>query len=123
MHVYTLTQTLASLYSDPVPAAAPGNVLVVSVSASSLVFSWDPLPFEQQNGIVRHYSIAVMEEDTGMLLLKTTTTESITLSNLHPSYTYSVQVSASTIEDGPPSPPVSVTTSEDGTENIANPFV
>ena len=98
------------------PASAPENVLAVSVSSSSLVLSWDPLPFEEQNGIIRHYSIAITEEDTGLLLQKTTTTEGITLNNLHPYYRYSVQVSASTIDDGPSSVPISVTTLEDGME-------
>ena len=105
------------------PSAAPENVLVVSVSSSSLTLSWDPLPTEEQNGIIRHYSVNITEEDTGMLLLKTTTIESITLNNLHPYYTYSVQVSASTIDDGPSSLPVLVTTSEDGMEHTVQPFV
>ena len=116
--VHPDTNTRISFFPRPVPAVAPENVSVVSVSSSSLVFSWDPLPLEQQNGIIRHYSISVTEQDTGMVLQKTTTTESITLSNLHPFYTYSVQVSASTIDNGPPSPLVSVTTSQDGRKNI-----
>ena len=120
--VHACQESFVPFYSHSVPATAPGNVSVISVSSSSLTFSWDPLPVEHQNGIIRHYSIAVTEEDTGMLLLKTTAMESITLNNLHPFYTYSVQVSASTIDDGPPSPPALVKTSEDGMKHISEPL-
>lgn len=96
------------------PSTAPDNVAIDAITSMDLSLSWDPLPAEHQNGMIRSYTIAVLETETGMTLQLSTTTESITLQNLHPYYTYLVEVSAYTIAHGPSSSPLSVTTEQDG---------
>ena len=69
---------------------------------------------EDQNGIVREYVINITEVDTGSTVQKVSTTNSLTLENLHPYYTYAIVVAAFTIESGPYSASFSFTTAEDG---------
>lgn len=80
----------------------------------NLSLSWDLLPLEQQNGMIRFYSVSVFEVETGINATFSSMFESITLQNLHPYYTYSVEVSANTIAPGPYSSPLTVITDQDG---------
>ena len=69
---------------------------------------------EQENGLVRFYLVFVFEAETGMAAQFSSMDESINLENLHPYYTYSVEVSAYTIAPGPYSLPLTVRMDEDG---------
>ena len=69
---------------------------------------------EDQNGIVREYVVNITEVSTGSTVQKVSTTNSLTLDNLHPYYTYEVVVAARTIENGPFSTSYSFTTAENG---------
>ena len=69
---------------------------------------------EQENGLVRFYSVSVFETETGIAAEFSSMDESINLENLHPYYTYSVEVSAYTIAHGPSSLPLTVTMGQDG---------
>ena len=69
---------------------------------------------EQENGLVRFYLVFVFEAETGMAAQFSSMDESINLENLHPYYTYSVEVSAYTIASGPSSLPLTVTMDQDG---------
>ena len=80
---------------------------------------WDELPNEDKNGIIRYYLVNVTETNTGYHYQTTSTTSDITLSNLHPYYTYSITVAAYTIEEGPFSTPVTFTTLQDGMSIIS----
>ena len=84
---------------------------------------WDELPSEDENGIIRYYLVNVTETNTGYHYQTTSTTSDITLSNLHPYYTYSVTVAAYTIEEGPFSTPVTFTTLQDGMSIITIIFI
>ena len=76
---------------------------------------WDPPPAQHHNGLIESYVILCMELDTdGAETLHTTRTTSITISGLHPFYTYNCNVSAVTVDDGPFSDTISITTLEDG---------
>ena len=69
---------------------------------------------EDRNGIIREYVINITEVNTGSIVQKVSTTNSLLLENLHPYYTYSVMVAAYTIESGPYSTAFLFTTAEDG---------
>ena len=69
---------------------------------------------EDQNGIVREYVVNITETNTGSTIQKLSTTNSLTVENLHPYYTYSVMVAAYTIESGPYSTSFLFTTAEHG---------
>ena len=97
-----------------VPSTAPSNVLSTEVTSQSLTINWEALRFEDQNGLIRYYLINVTETDTGSQFQYTSTTLDITLTDLHPYYTYSISVSAFTITAGPWSDPLLVTTAQDG---------
>ena len=96
------------------PSSSPTSFLSTAITSRSLSLSWDSLSLEHQNGIVRYYIINVTENDTGSQFQLLSYNLYTTLSNLHPYYTYSVSVAAYTILPGPFSPPLILTTAEDG---------
>ena len=69
---------------------------------------------EDQNGIVRAYVVNITEMNTGSTIQKLSTTNSLTVENLHPYYTYAVMVAAYTVESGPYSTSFAFTTAEHG---------
>ena len=97
------------------PSAPPEDLIAANVSSTSFVLSWTPPPISQQSGIIREYTVNVTEVETASLTVLTSTTTSLLVSSLHPYYTYECAVSAYTIEHGPYSEVLTVTTSEDGT--------
>ena len=100
-----------------VPSASPNNVIVVAVTSTTIQVTWDPLPADQENGIILHYAVTVMvEQDYAVFTLNVTSTFT-TISNLHPAYNYSIVVAAVTINIGPSSMPLTVITPDDGKYN------
>ena len=96
------------------PSAAPVNVTASAMDSRSILVTWDPPPFSQQNGLVRLYVINITEENTGFSLMQGTTNNEFTFYSLHPHYTYAFSVAAETIAVGPPSSIVTAETEEDG---------
>ena len=96
------------------PSAAPANVTALAIDSQSILVSWDPPSFDQQNGLIRHYIINVTEEDTGYSFMQRTTRTEFSFYSLHPHYTYAFSVAAETIEVGPPSSILTTETEEDG---------
>ena len=84
------------------------------VSSTSIILTWLPPPETSWNGIIREYKINITEVDTGTELVLYSTTSSLTVSSLHPFYTYMCRVSTSTVEYGPYSESFLITTFEDG---------
>ena len=75
-----------------------------------------PPPPEHHNGVIRHYNVSCTELKSGIVLQRLTinsTTESL-VDSLHPFYDYSCAVAAITIQDGPFSSNVTITTAQDG---------
>ena len=72
-------------------------------SPSSVDLSWDPPPYEMQNGRIRHYNIEITEVETGDVLEVTSNYTNITVNDLVPFYNYTCTISAETVADGPSS--------------------
>ena len=104
--------------SFPAPSAPPEDLITANVSLTSFVLSWSPPPTSQQNGIIREYTVNITEVKTASLTVLSSTTVSLLVHHLHPYYTYECVVSAYTVDNGPYSEVLTVTTSEDGTSHL-----
>ena len=91
-----------------------------AVSSSGFLLSWSAPPAVNHNGIIRNYTINIMEENTGRQLQFTSNTNSQRVESLHPYYNYTCVVSAVTVAAGPYSAPVAITTLEDGRVSLAS---
>lgn len=86
---------MAGLFSPKlVPTAPPENLTVVVLDSRSLRLSWTPLPAEHQNGEVLGYSITLVAVETGTAPQHNSSSTSLTISELHPYYTYQCRVAA-----------------------------
>ena len=100
-----------------VPTGPPQGVEVQSETSTTLVLSWQPPAPENQNGIIVHYKVNITEMETGRLLSFTAVnTTTLSVSTLHPFYTYTCIVAAVTVGIGPYSTTVEVELPEDGKE-------
>ena len=77
---------------------------------------WSPPPPRQQNGVIRQYHISQNETNTGILTTYTRGGDhnELVVRFLHAHYRYLFTIAAETVEQGPFSNPVAVTTSEAG---------
>ena len=106
---------IADFFLQIVPTAPPGNLTVVVLDSRSLRLSWNPPPDEHQNGEVLGYSITVTAVRAGTKLQYNSTSTSLTVSDLHPYYTYHCRVAALTTAGmGPFTTVVEQTTEQDG---------
>ena len=96
------------------PSSAPANLLLVSVSSTSLRVSWDQILAQDSNGVIRRYSIHLTEMDTEKESSYSSLTRHHVITGLHPYYTYSCKVAAVTISSGPFSQPTEIQMPEDG---------
>lgn len=96
------------------PSTPPESIAIESVSSTEIVVSWIEPDQENQNGIIRRYDVKVIEIETDAVITQSTVDDLITLSSLHPYYQYKISVAAVTIEKGPYSSNISVTTDPAG---------
>ena len=96
------------------PSAPPSITMATSVSSSGFTLNWNAPNFDNQNGVITHYEISIVEIETGNVYNHTSYTTSISLSSLHPAYTYQCRVAAHTVALGPFTGSFVVTTDEDG---------
>lgn len=101
-----------------VPSGTPVNVRAMAVTSMTVQITWDPLPADQQNGPVLHYVALVMVEQTHTSFTLNVTSTSTIIPNLHPAYEYSIKVAAVTVNIGPFSMPLTITTTDDGELNL-----
>ena len=101
-------------YSYTAPTSPPANVSAVVLNSNTISVSWNALPVGSANGIIRKYlvSVTVLESQENWSVETPHTT--ITLSELHPYYTFTIQVAAHTIGPGPFSHPQTLKTLQDG---------
>ena len=92
------------------PALAGGN----ATGSRSLHLEWSPPPPDTHNGVIRSYTILLLEQDTGLTTRYEATNTSLSIASLHPFYVYQCQVQAFTVRHGPLSEPVFITTWEEG---------
>ena len=89
------------MLSAPVPTAPPANLTVTAVTSRTATLSWDPPPYEGQNGVIREYMLTVNRSDTSFFIVLNTTMTQLTVEHLLPFRTYLFAVAAQTIELGP----------------------
>ena len=87
---------------------------MTGVTSRTAALSWDPPPYEGQNGVIRKYVLTVNRSDTSFFNELTTTSTQLTVGSLFPFRTYLFTVAAGTIELGPFSTEVSTLMLEDG---------
>ena len=108
----------------------PQNVTVSKITFESFVLSWDPPLVLQQNGILIHYQVIIIEtqihytdngtEITGMQTYLNRTYDvsegrTQVIDGLHPDYNYTVRIAAATgVGIGPFSDAITVRTDMDG---------
>ncbi len=102
------------------PSGPPQSVEVFVASSTSLYISWAPPIPGELNGEIVGYTVTVGVEGRKRLsplyhFLPGASTSNFTLEGLRPFTNFTITVSASTqVGIGPPSPPQTVLTSEDG---------
>ena len=96
------------------PTESPRMVTIVILSSTSLMASWQAPSLTQQNGIIRQYTIVILDiasgEETTLISFGT----SANVTGLKPFTSYSCKVAAFTVSLGPYSASVNVTTQQDG---------
>jgi hypothetical protein len=89
-------------------------VTAVVVTSRSVRVTWEPPLLEQQNGIIQHYLVMVMVQQTRASMSLNSSSTSLTIPDLHPAYIYSIEIAAVTNSVGPYSTVISITTPDDG---------
>jgi receptor-type tyrosine-protein phosphatase Q len=95
---------------EDAPSSPPVSVLVSGVTTVGFTLSWSPPPEVDRNGIIRHFTVNLTEQNTGVQYTLTTTANTTDVNTLHPFYTYLCSVAAVTVSAGPYSAALSVTT-------------
>ena len=99
------------------PSGPPQGLSAVASDPRTIRISWSqPLP-EEQNGIIRRYTLNITTAETGQHIQLTTTNTTIAAENLHPYYNYRISVAAVTVATGPFSAVLSQQTPQDGKQN------
>ena len=96
------------------PSTPPVNVMAILVNSSGFTLVWDAPTAEDQNGVIRYYTIHITEIDTGLQHTLNSTLTQTKVYFLHPYFNYTYAVSAATIELGPYTNATNVRTSQDG---------
>ncbi len=87
----------------------------MEVTSRSAVLTWDPPPYEDQNGVIISYLISVTVNETGETFVLSTDGTSLSITELRPYRTYICTIAASTsVGVGSYSTGVIVETLEDG---------
>ena len=71
---------------------------MVTIQSSSVVFiTWSAPDKDQHNGLIQYYALSLFEEETGWMQEHNSTGTDITIASLHPSFTYTMNISAVTV--------------------------
>ena len=109
------THKYICLFFIVAPSHKPTSLRGAVLNSSSIELEWEPPPTEHQNGEIVSYTLLCSEIDSdGMVTKHISTSTMMTITGLHPYYTYNCSVAAVTVSQGPFSDPVSITTFEDG---------
>ena len=87
----------------------------MALSSTSIILTWDPPPEDHHHGEIDSYTVLCTDVNSGGSLSEhATAVTNITITGLHPFYTYKCNVSAVTVGYGPFSDTTDTTTLEDG---------
>ena len=101
------------MFSYAAPSSSPVNPTGSAADSRTLILTWNPPPFEDQNGIIREYKILVVELETMFTFTVVSYSLTATIGSLHPNYNYQCSITAVTISDGPYTQVFTITTPED----------
>ena len=100
------------IFATIAPSGSPLS-LTSQKTSTSLTLSWDPPANESQNGVIRQYIIKILEDDTSATTEYNSSVSIITITDLHPYYTYKCSVAAETVDIGPYTAVLTVQLDED----------
>lgn len=100
------------------PSSAPTNLIASNITSKTVYLSWDTVPDENQNGIIRYYRVNATEAETSTKLTYIAYSNELMVHDLHPYYSYQVSVAAYTVDTGPYSTTISYQMNEDGMQNF-----
>lgn len=92
--------------------------MVTKVGSTSVEVVWSEPDSSGHNGVIRSYTVLLSEVQGETSFNLTSTSTQVTVTNLHPFYTYRISVAAVTISPGPYSTQVTVTTLQDGVYSL-----
>lgn len=101
------------------PTTPPQNFTIEVLSSTDVFLRWFPPSLDQQNGVIRNYQIRQYDTATGILTNYTQERDrtELVVGSLSPHNQYQFTIAAETVEPGPFSNPVTVTTLESGQYN------
>lgn len=100
-HFKCSTYTLLFIGSTTIAPSSPPLVDVTALNSTTVFITWEPLPVHEANGIITGYTVNVSVTETQTQSQHIVPTTELTLSALHPYYTYTIVVSAATVKQGP----------------------
>ena len=98
------------------PGSPPQNFTADVLNSTAVFLQWSLPTLDQQNGVIRKYHIRQIETvtDTPTNYTRGKNYTEMLIGSLHPYYQYQFTIAAETVERGPFSNPVIVTTLEAG---------
>lgn len=107
---------LALCFLDAAPSSPPQILLGESLSPTVIYITWEPPPSGEWNGIIRSYTLIILEvvSNTTATYQQQAQQTQLLIEFLHPYYNYTCTLAAETIELGPFTSPLTITTDEDG---------
>ena len=72
-----------------------------AVNATAVQLSWQPPPVDEQNGVIRLYTVVLRESQTGQTMVYNTTMPQLTVGSLMPCMSYNWNVTPYTVGYGP----------------------
>ena len=109
-----------NLILSTAPSAPPQNLMGSTQSDTIIDLTWSAPPVIDINGVLQHYSIRVVESETGRSWSFVHIEPEISVGSLHPYYNYECSVAAYTVGLGPYSNTTIIQTAEAG---IYIPFI
>ena len=84
------------------PTGPPLNLSSTTNSSTSVNLMWSPPHSDLQNGFIQFYLLQLITaEETGLVLQYTSVNPSLTITDLHPHYSYTCTIAAVTVAPGP----------------------
>ena len=99
------------------PSGYIQSPIVSIMTSSELNVTWLAPPLDQQNGIITHYVIKIVEVISSISFQYKSNTTWLFVGDLHPYYTYNITIAAVTIEQGPFLSGITITMPETGKSN------